>query len=235
MNTSNNINRAVRDLLEAGIVSGVATDKQQQKLNETRSGTYSSMVAAGIAAGTGAEGFALFARVWDGLKDDIQKNRDGIAAKLRCPKRSGKKGGYKVPSAASSAASVVSDALQFGVSMGTADEPETFTAIRNAVQEAKHAAWLETVSSEERKLFELLAELSETANSLKMRYSGIVSNGMVTDATQAAAAGLAAIADFDASLTAAIDAAKDAEPESEAGEAVAEAAEAKTTRRRKAS
>ena len=239
-----NDNGSLRAALESAIDTGNKVQSAQNKLNEQRTGgiyTPLTEAAAGLlklANGEHDAAAEAFGLVWDGLVKDIKHNVGGVAVKLKCKKSGGKSKSYKVPSAASSAASVLRDSLKYGIALSEDNATRSFTAIRGDLQEAKRKAEMLAKHETARAMHEALSALQEAAGELAELLAFVEANddrsegmpwcasvkGMLTDATHEIAA---TVADING---------KREEAAEEAGETVAEEAEAKTTtRKRKAS
>ena len=108
---------------------------EAQKANDKRQGAYATFTA--LAVETGGE---VFGQAMDTLFSDIRANVDGIAKKVNAQATKDGKA-WQVPSAMSSAKSVLVSALELGVETTDAETGEirAFGAIRKDVQALRKA------------------------------------------------------------------------------------------------
>lgn len=160
----------VRDYLLAFTRASVGLSADMQAMNVKRAGTYTNMVLAGITAGDSK----VFSEACEAFADEIRQNTRGIAKALGCtvakrqPKDQPKsRPTFVVPSAYSAAKSYVLSAFEYGVLLGTAEEPVAYTAIRKAVDTAKAAAAVSELKGDDKVRHDIGAALDLLAERLE--------------------------------------------------------------------
>lgn len=236
---------AAREMLSEAVKGGNESAKLQNKVNEVRTGSYSAMLKLGYlfwqADAHTADKAAAFQTHWEAFKTDVRTNAGGIAVKLGCSKAKAVKGKpqeYKVPGNCSTAASVIGDALSFGVSFVDTDaKPLPFGKLRDALSEAKKARMLALLGKDAKLLHKRIEELREMASEYAQRFETIVKNDAGGEWTKRAIEGITAALESGIPLLMEVKAAtEESKPESDAGETVAaesEKAEPKPRRARK--
>jgi hypothetical protein len=153
----------------------------EAELEQARGGMYARAMQAGIVAGDRE----TFTGVVETLEDDIRRDKRGIGSKLHekeLVRHSTDKHGnlkywddeqtkpvYTIPSSLSTAKSVVGNALDAGIDLGTEKEPESFSAVRTALKAAKEAAKEASLTGDAKRR----AELRETLNGIADAAEGI--------------------------------------------------------------
>ena len=137
----------LRDMLKAATVSARNVEIGQAALNKDRTGNYDAAVLIAVEAGN-AE---TFATAWQGWKDDISSNKDGIAVACNCSASKPRKDGtvtYNVPRGLSTAVSMMTGAYKLGVKLTDKDgKPLTFGKIRDAKGKAEAAEAAKTAAA----------------------------------------------------------------------------------------
>lgn len=158
--SNSNIVRSI--LAQAAIASGESS-RLAMRTNDKRAGAYTLYVQAACEAGSAEvlneASDSLFAEIRQtGKVCDSEGRGHSVNAK-----RNKDGSGFLIPSAISSAKSVLTDALVLGIPVADGNEPRTFTEIRKDVQSAKEEARRATLTGDEAiraDLSDMLAELA---------------------------------------------------------------------------
>ena len=120
-------------LIVASVQGIDKANKAVEQANEKRTGSYATFTL--LATEMGQEDFA---QCMESLFADIRVNKGGIARKVKAPAND-KGDAWKIPSAMSSAKSVLLTAYEFGVPMldEETDQPRPFGTIRKEANAAK--------------------------------------------------------------------------------------------------
>ena len=151
------IANAIRKNLLNVVEAGGAVREIEAQLVEARAGMYLNGVKAAIAAKGDAD---TFNEVCGRVADEFRANVNGIAVKYGCEQQKDTKSKpkvdadgnpiYCVPSALSAVRTHLTQAIEFGIDMGTAKAPKPYTAIKDAKDVAKAEYELEHASEDEK-------------------------------------------------------------------------------------
>lgn len=140
---STSIPSKIRSLLIKAVGSQAGVDAAQMTLDGKRAGMYTHCVLAAIAAGGDK---AVFITACDDLMAEFRSNKRGIAVKYNMEQAQNKQGKlavdkdgnpiYKVPGSLSTAKSTLGRGFDNAIDMGSATEPQAFSAIRDAASVA---------------------------------------------------------------------------------------------------
>lgn len=242
--TVDTIREALREAFNEAMTSGNKAASLQNKVNEERNGAYATMTKAALMVFDGIEDreerTVIWSDTWSQYCEDIKFNRGGLASKLRCAKAKAKKGKpqeYKVSSAASAAGSYLGDAFGYGINLYDDGTPLSFGAIREAVQKAKEAKRIAALPANYRALHALIAEVRELGASYAESFDAIRANDEGGEwcslAAEACTTAIESLKPFIDGVHAALREADDSDT-SNAGEAVADEADEKPRRSKKA-
>jgi hypothetical protein len=159
----------VRAYLLKGVAKQAGVEALEAQLEEARGGMYACMMQSAIVAGSKE---AWLTEV-ETLEADFRANKRGIAVKFNCERAVDKDGNdrndangkpvYRVPSSLSTAKSVIGQAIDRDIDLGTEKKPESFGAVRTANRVAKEAEQKAALSGEDKRKAEAAQLLTETA------------------------------------------------------------------------
>jgi hypothetical protein len=158
-----------KSILARAAIACAATSKEAAKLNEKRAGAYVLFPMAGMAAKDATEFEAAAESLFAEIRSTGKVSDGGKAHSLNC-KVNKDKSGYLVPSAISSAKSVVLSAMTNGIALSEKGEARTFGEIRKDVQAVNAKEKRETAVGDERAMIDgqdSIAALSEALEGAK--------------------------------------------------------------------